>query len=478
MSESPGSSSRRQRLHQEFEEGGVSAEDLLPPGVAKAPSIVVCAVGTWGDFLPAREVAERLARSGYSVLMIAREIHRADVESRGMRFADYPSAILSIQAPAPKGMSWLGLTSVGQNLLYYYRARATAYTQTRYVFRLLSALREAGWEYVLGSDWQPGFREFAEVHPNTAISYLVVPAAIHSEHAGSGIPEPPIGGYARRLYRRLYWYASDLLYYLSRGAARNRFRKEIGLARRFRFRNAFDEVYGPTLGLFSEWFAPPQQDWPATECVGFVDAGESAMAEVPSDLEAFLRQAPTVLFTCGSQCMRIPDFLPLAVEWSRTTGRQAILLGASKDGLSLMSHPLVRWVPFVPIESVLPHCEAIVHHGGIGTTIQAVRHRKPQVIFPIFLDQWSQAKRVEELGLGVYLRPSERRLAHLSTALDRVSSERGFRESVARYADDESAKDPLTGAVQFVAQSIESLRAKSGATRRSIDVPVLAEEEK
>lgn len=477
MSESPGSSSRRKRPYQKFEGNGFSTEDLPPPDIAKISSIVVCAVGTWGDFLPAREVAERLARSGYSVLIVAKEVHRADVESRGMRFADYPSAILSIQAPAPKGMSWLGLTSVGQNLLYYYRGRATAYKQTRYVFRLLSALRETGWEYVMGSDWQPGFREFAEAHPDTAISYLVVPAAIHSEYAGSGIPEPPIGGFALRLYRRLYWCASDSLYYLSRGTARNRFRNEIGLARRFRFRSALNGVYGSTLGLFSEWFAPPQRDWPPMECVGFVGAGGSVAAEVPAQLEAFARQAPTVLFTCGSQCMRIPDFLPLAVEWSRTTGRQAILLGASKDGPSLMSHPLVRWVPFAPIESVLPHCEAIVHHGGIGTTILAVRHEKPQVIVPIFLDQWSQAKRVEELGLGLYLRPTKRRLGDLSEALDRVSSECGFREAVARYAAYESAKDPLTGAVQFVRQRIEKLREKSRRTRSSRDVPVLVEEE-
>lgn len=42
----------------------------------------------------------------------------------------------------------------------------------------------------------------------------------------------------------------------------------------------------------------------------------------------------------------------------------------------------VRLVDFVPLNELLPTCSAIVHHGGTGTTMNAVVHGVPQVIVP------------------------------------------------------------------------------------------------
>ena len=43
---------------------------------------------------------------------------------------------------------------------------------------------------------------------------------------------------------------------------------------------------------------------------------------------------------------------------------------------------------------------AIVHHGGAGTTAVAARSATPQVITPMFSDQFYWASRIVELGLG------------------------------------------------------------------------------
>jgi vancomycin aglycone glucosyltransferase len=43
---------------------------------------------------------------------------------------------------------------------------------------------------------------------------------------------------------------------------------------------------------------------------------------------------------------------------------------------------------------------AVVHHGGAGTTAAASRAGVPQVIVPMFSDQFYWADRVDSLGIG------------------------------------------------------------------------------
>ncbi|APG77709.1 hypothetical protein [Shahe endorna-like virus 1] len=52
---------------------------------------------------------------------------------------------------------------------------------------------------------------------------------------------------------------------------------------------------------------------------------------------------------------------------------------------------------------VLPRCKAIVHHGGSGTTHQAVSYDVPSLILPIFGDQFWWSKRVNDLRIGIGL---------------------------------------------------------------------------
>jgi vancomycin aglycone glucosyltransferase len=42
----------------------------------------------------------------------------------------------------------------------------------------------------------------------------------------------------------------------------------------------------------------------------------------------------------------------------------------------------------------------IVHHGGAGTTVAAARAGVPQVVIPMFSDQFYWASRIRNLGIG------------------------------------------------------------------------------
>jgi UDP:flavonoid glycosyltransferase YjiC (YdhE family) len=54
----------------------------------------------------------------------------------------------------------------------------------------------------------------------------------------------------------------------------------------------------------------------------------------------------------------------------------------------------------VPHVLVFPHVDAVIHHGGSGTTHSAARAGKPQMVLPLIIDQFYWASRVRELGIG------------------------------------------------------------------------------
>lgn len=61
----------------------------------------------------------------------------------------------------------------------------------------------------------------------------------------------------------------------------------------------------------------------------------------------------------------------------------------------------VLYAPYIPYNLALSRCKAIVHHGGFGTTVHALKARIPQVILPSIVDQFYNAELVEKLGAGL-----------------------------------------------------------------------------
>ena len=61
---------------------------------------------------------------------------------------------------------------------------------------------------------------------------------------------------------------------------------------------------------------------------------------------------------------------------------------------------LLNWAPY---DWVLPRCRIIIHHGGMGTTHQAVVAGVRQIVVPHAADQRIQARRVAEAKAGLHL---------------------------------------------------------------------------
>ena len=70
----------------------------------------------------------------------------------------------------------------------------------------------------------------------------------------------------------------------------------------------------------------------------------------------------------------------------------------SADKLDLPENLLL--LSAVPHDFILPYCDVIVHHCGVGTCAAALRAGSPSVACPVMLDQPSNATRLHQLGVA------------------------------------------------------------------------------
>jgi rhamnosyltransferase subunit B len=182
----------------------------------------------------------------------------------------------------------------------------------------------------------------------------------------------------------------------------NAFRAKLGIAPVHGIFSGYIHSPELVLGLFPEWYAPPQPDWPAnTHLTGFVlhDAGGSADAHAEAD--AFLDAGPApVLVTPGSAAMDRSVFFRRTVEACRAAGVRAMLVTNHPAQLPAELPPGIQAFSYLPFSRVLPRSAAIVYHGGIGTLAQAIKAAVPHLVVANAHDQPDNGQRIERLGLG------------------------------------------------------------------------------
>ena len=88
------------------------------------------------------------------------------------------------------------------------------------------------------------------------------------------------------------------------------------------------------------------------------------------------------------------------------------ILGATEHRVIVSKGPLAEQIRlhdnmcgegYLPQPAILPQVDLVITHGGNNTTCEALHHGKPMVVLPIFWDQYDNAQRMHETGLGVRL---------------------------------------------------------------------------
>ena len=163
------------------------------------------------------------------------------------------------------------------------------------------------------------------------------------------------------------------------------------------------------IGLFPDWYAPPQPDWPRnTTLTGFPLYDEQGVSTIEPDLKKFLSEStePPIVFTPGSANTQAANFFTSAVDACRQLNHRGLLLTRFPDQIPDSLPIGIHHSTYAPLSEILPNAAALVHHGGIGTAAQALRAACPQLIMPMTFDQPDNADRLYRLRVGRLLSPS------------------------------------------------------------------------
>ena len=116
----------------------------------------------------------------------------------------------------------------------------------------------------------------------------------------------------------------------------------------------------------------------------------------------------------------------------------------------------VRVERFVPQADLLARASVVVSHGGAGSVLGAASHGRPQLVVPLFADQWENGIAVDGAGCGTVVGPHRRSVEDLDRSLRALLDSASHHDAATRVAN-EIAAMPTANAV---ALQIEALAAR------------------
>jgi UDP:flavonoid glycosyltransferase YjiC (YdhE family) len=228
------------------------------------------------------------------------------------------------------------------------------------------------------------------------------------------------------LVKRMAWWALDKFFYEPNFTKPlNKLRTELGLAPASDIFRSWIHEADCVIGLFPEWFANRQADWPSKVVLtGFPLYDNGAHSSLSDELVAFIEAGPApVAFSAGTANASARSFFETSIDACRLAGMRGILISNFDGQVPTQLPPDIVHVAYAPFGALLPKLSAFVHHGGIGSISQALRSGVPQLIRPVAYDQFDNAVRVVELGVARELLSKQYSARAVASALLHLTSD-------------------------------------------------------
>ena len=207
-------------------------------------------------------------------------------------------------------------------------------------------------------------------------------------------------------------------------------------------------------------FAPPGIDEPDEAASPTAHRIRPVMPSNGDDVSAWLNgppDQPTVYATLGT-IYNQAELLSMIVDGLAGERLNLIVtVGRDQDPASIDPHrPNVEVAQWIPQHSLLPHCAAVVTHGGYGTITAAMTHGCPLVLLPISADQHLNAAGCSALGVGLTVGPSARTAETIRRATTAVLTRPEHRQAardVARQLQDRPGLDHALDLLETLAET-------------------------
>ncbi len=258
------------------------------------------------------------------------------------------------------------------------------------------------------------------------------------------------------LLKRLVLALGDRLADRALAPAANALRAELHLPPVRRITSEWWHSPQRVIGLFPDWYAPVQPDWPRqTILTGFPLYDAADAAPLAPALDDWLSESDAagrrpMVFVAGTGNRQGSRFFQAGADACRRLGRPGLLLTRFPEQLPDPLPAGVRHADYAPLSRVLPRAAAIAHHGGIGTAAEALRAGCPQLVMPMTFDQPDNAVRLERLGVARTLWPGAVDGRGAARALDALLGSDDTRTACRDAARRFEGTDPVTRTCELI----------------------------
>jgi MGT family glycosyltransferase len=188
--------------------------------------------------------------------------------------------------------------------------------------------------------------------------------------------------------------------------------------------------------------------------------GSCVRKEGTGDFHAPKGDGKLVYLSLGSLGSADVELMQRLVDLLAAGGYRAIVSkGPQHDQIELRDGQ--AGAELVPQPALLPLVDAVITHGGNNTVTECLHFGKPMVLLPLFWDQYDNAQRMDELGLGVRLPTFEFEDAQLGEAIERLTSD----DALAARLREISGRLQANPGNERAADCIESVRSAEPRAR-------------
>ncbi|KAJ1286380.1 hypothetical protein BS78_03G348800 [Paspalum vaginatum] len=374
----------------------------VAPGITKSVpklKIAILVVGTRGDVQPFIALAKRLQEFGHYVRLATHVNFRTFVKSAGIDFYPLGGDPLVMAQYMTKNKGFL-LASPAEIAVQRKQLKEI-------IFSLLPACTEPD------LDTGTPFRAQAIIANPPAYGHLHIAEALGAPlHIFFTFPWTPTDEFPHPLTRmpqsatyRLSYLILDLIVWWGSRGFINEFRKKLNLPPLAYFSTYHGSIsHLPTGYMWSPQLMPKPKDWgPLVDVVGYCFLNLGTKYQPPPELSQWLQQGPKPIYI-GFGSMPLDDekkVTSIILDALRETGQRGII---SRGWGALGSFSEVPVDVFIsedcPHDWLFPHCAAVVHHGGAGTTAAGLITGCPTTVVPFFGDQFFWGERVHARGVG------------------------------------------------------------------------------
>jgi UDP:flavonoid glycosyltransferase YjiC (YdhE family) len=413
-------------------------------------NLTLIAVGSRGDVQPCVALGRGLRDAGYSVRVVTLEDFEPLVRGQGLDFYPIPG-----DAQALTRQMMTTQRGRGPNLLHMYRG----------IMRTFGAIADSYAKALAADSLQDSDAILSQL-PGGFYAYDLAEALRVPYIALSVIPQEITGAWPLALlpgtfslgpsYNRLTYRLGQQLAWHPFRRSINGFRARLGLPpASFWWGNMrrMQRERVPVVQGFSAHVVPTQPEWGAhvhTTGYWWLDEGDW---RPPPALQAFLDNGePPVFIGFGS--MPVPDpaaTTTLILDALEQSGQRGVV-HAGWAGLGTATLPEhVFALDYAPYAWLFPRMEAIIHHGGSGTTGLALGSGVPSWVVPFTADQPFWGWRTHDLGAG----PAPLPFKHLTTtrlaqAIDTMTSDAAPRRNALGLRDALAGEDGIARAVGVI----------------------------